>query len=442
MHYSLRHALIAALLLPGSWLAAPSPTSALTSTASYAQSSLVARQAASRLPVAAPFAEYYGQRQGFRVLGGPRTGLLQVPDTAAAERLLYAQIFEKGRIEYHPEEQTNLAWRFAYGRLAATLIEQGATLPVGGDRSSVSYRDLQAAIAPERREQPPVPSAGGPIDAGERGIFVPVNEALDFGNGHYVARPFWEYINRQDLFPGGWLHDVGLPLSAVIEAQVTKGSATRTITLQVFERAILTNDPQNPADFRIERANVGSDYLTAFPFGAEDRAINAAIQAELGTPPAFVSQIQRVENDVARVLMLPTTGADRESTWLYLRKIEGRWRPLAGLVKNPGDDFYNEFKIPSQLRVGNELERSLETSALSYARSTIEPRLGLKDTSVRIDRIAGGFAKVDVLESDGSTAVEMFARLDDFNRWTILGTPDTPEQIELGVPDMLRTFAG
>ncbi|HEY0603449.1 MAG TPA: hypothetical protein VGD58_11080, partial [Herpetosiphonaceae bacterium] len=340
MQYSLRHALIAALLLPGSWLVTPSHNpSTLTTDSPRTQLSISAQQAASRLPVAAPFAEYYSRRQGVRVLGGPRTGLLQVPDTAATERLVYAQIFEKGRIEYHPEVQDNPTWRFAYGRLAATLIEQGATLPVGGERSSVSYRDLQAAIAPERREQPPLPSAGGPIDLGERGVFVPVNEALDFGSGHYVPRPFWNYINRQDLFPGGWLHDVGLPLSAALEVQVTKGTAARAITLQVFERAILTNDPQNPADFRIERANVGSDYLAAFPFGAEDQAINAAIQAELGTPPAFVAQIQRVENDVARVLMLPTTGADRAPAWLYLRKIEGRWRPLAGLVKNPGDEY-------------------------------------------------------------------------------------------------------
>src|SRR5688500_12281774 len=106
MHYSLRHALIAALLLPGSWLTTPSPTSALTTTASYTQSSIVAQQAAARLPVAAPFAEYYGQRQGLRVLGGPRSALLHVPNTAQAEQLVYAQIFEKGRIEYYPEAQT------------------------------------------------------------------------------------------------------------------------------------------------------------------------------------------------------------------------------------------------------------------------------------------------------------------------------------------------
>lgn len=437
MQYLLRHALIAALLLPGSWLSTPSHNPS-----PHAQLSIPVQQTASRLPIAAPFTEYYSQRQGLRVLGGPRTALLQVPDTAAAERLVYAQVFEKGRIEYHPEAQSNPAWRFAYGRLAATLIEQGATLPVGGDRSSVSYRDLQAAIAPERREPPPQPSVGGPIDAGERGVFVPVNEVLGFGNGHYVPRPFWDYINRQELFPGGWLHDVGLPLSAALEAQVTKGTATRTITLQVFERAILTNDPQNPADFRIERANVGSDYLAAFPYGAEDQAIDAVIQAGLGTPPAFVWQIQRVEQEVARVLMLPTTGADRDPAWLYLRKIEGRWRPLAGLVKHPGDDYYNEFQIPAQLRLGNQLERSLEASALGYARSTVEPRLGIKDTSARVDRIAGGFARVDVLQRDGSTAVEIFARLDDLNRWTILGTPDTPEQIELGIPEVLRIYAG
>ena len=51
--------------------------------------------------------------------------------------------------------------------------------------------------------------------------------------------------------------------------QVTKdlpgGLVQRTITMQAFQRTILTDDALNPPDWQIERANVGTDYRKAFP---------------------------------------------------------------------------------------------------------------------------------------------------------------------------------
>jgi hypothetical protein len=35
----------------------------------------------------------------------------------------------------------------------------------------------------------------------------------------------------------------------------------RGVSMQAFERGILTYDPQNPDRFKVERANVGADYL-------------------------------------------------------------------------------------------------------------------------------------------------------------------------------------
>jgi len=84
--------------------------------------------------------------------------------------------------------------------------------------------------------------------------------------GHVVAPWFWEYINRQDLFPDGWLHDVGLPITEPLEVLVDKGQAKGgRIIIQAFQRTILTDDPLNPPQWRIERANVGADYACAFP---------------------------------------------------------------------------------------------------------------------------------------------------------------------------------
>ena len=41
------------------------------------------------------------------------------------------------------------------------------------------------------------------------GTFVPYNAALRPAPGYIVPPTFWRYINRADLFPGAWLHDIG-----------------------------------------------------------------------------------------------------------------------------------------------------------------------------------------------------------------------------------------
>src|SRR3712207_6777501 len=96
---------------------------------------LASAQAA--VSVAEPFADYYNQHQGIRVLGYPLSGLEQVDGNPA-------QYYEKGRIEDHRMEERSPDWAFMSGRLTAELIAAGNTSPVGGDTSQYSYRDLKA----------------------------------------------------------------------------------------------------------------------------------------------------------------------------------------------------------------------------------------------------------------------------------------------------------
>ena len=70
---------------------------------------------------------------------------------------------------------------------------------------------------------------------------------------------FWDYMNSA-VFPAGGLHDLGLPLSPPFAATAIKTGLERSITMQAFERGVLSYDAQNPADFKVERANVGADY--------------------------------------------------------------------------------------------------------------------------------------------------------------------------------------
>jgi spore germination protein GerM len=107
----------------------------------------------------------------------------------------------------------------------------------------------------------PAPSSykgGNPVVSGN-GVFIPFDAALGVAPGYIVPTYFWDYINRADLFPGGWLHDVGLPMTGAREATVIKNNEQRTITLQAFERAVLTYDPKNPTAFQVERGNIGAD---------------------------------------------------------------------------------------------------------------------------------------------------------------------------------------
>jgi len=209
-------------------------------------------------PVAPFFERFYAERQGLRVL----------ENTLAAQLIedgIAVQYFEKGRMEDHPEEP-NPAWRFQYGLLVDELAAVRAGLPVGGDASTLNYGAIHLLALPDVRTAAPQDFSGGTVMLPDGSVFIPFSAALQPGPGHIVPASFWTYVNNQDLFPGGWLHDVGLPITPPVEAVVDKGpDKGRRILVQAFQRTILTYDPSNPADYIIERANVGTDYARAFP---------------------------------------------------------------------------------------------------------------------------------------------------------------------------------
>ncbi|HEU5316236.1 MAG TPA: hypothetical protein VFX49_09020 [Chloroflexota bacterium] len=209
-------------------------------------------------PVADPFVVFYGERQGLRVLGNTLLA-------AQREQGRIVQYFEKGRMEDH-EDEPNPSWRYQYGLLVDELAQVKAGLPVGGDASTLTYAAINLLSQAEMRATPPPGFVGGTQALSDGSVFVPFSAALLPGPGQVVPAAFWAYINNEALFPGGWLHDVGLPLTAPVEAIVDKGpDKGRRILVQAFQRTILTYDPLNPADYVIERANVGTDYARAFP---------------------------------------------------------------------------------------------------------------------------------------------------------------------------------
>lgn len=219
-------------------------------------------------PVDPIFQDYYTAHDGPRVMGGaisPRTSSGGVT----------AQYFEKARLEdQRANNRTgNPTYDFEYGLLVDEMKAIRSLAPVGGERSTVTYDTIQTASDASQRVAPPPGFTGNVAVTGDN-TFIPFTADLSPAPGHTVPSYFWQYMNRPDLFPAGWLHDIGLPITEAMPATVDKGRIFGTevqrfsnvpIVIQAFQRTILTYDPANPAGFEVERANTGTDYSRLFP---------------------------------------------------------------------------------------------------------------------------------------------------------------------------------
>ena len=251
------------------------------------------------------FYEYYQRHDGMRVLGYPLTDLVELDGYPA-------QYFEKGRLEDHSGEPVAAGWSMMYGRLAAELVERALPSNVSG--TSISYADLHNAADPSYRHGAPAQLRGGTQPTHD-GMFVPYDAQLRVAPGYYVAPFFWAYITRADLFPGGWLHDIGLPLTDTQPATAIKQGELRSIAIQAFERAILTYDIQNPEDWQVERANIGADALGAHPSfssgpielprAGQATTLPLHVLAHVGKPGAQATALLRWQDGTELSLALP-----------------------------------------------------------------------------------------------------------------------------------------
>jgi hypothetical protein len=209
--------------------------------------------------VAPAFHEFYDRYDGARVLGGP----LSPP---AAVNGVPVQYFEKGRLEDHSTGTDNPAWQLQYGLLVDELQQAQADVPFGGDVSPVTYARVNRLADASQRLPPPADFVEGVAQLNDGTVFIPFSGDLSAAPGHFVPTRFWEYMNNKLYFPGGWVHDIGLPITEAVQLDVQKnGLGARHVQVQAFQRTVLTYDPENPPDWQVERANVGTDFARAFP---------------------------------------------------------------------------------------------------------------------------------------------------------------------------------
>jgi hypothetical protein len=256
------------------------------------------------------FRDYYNRHQGIRLLGYPLTALVEAEGFPA-------QYFEKGRIEDHRRDVSNPRWQYMYGRLTAELIERNA--PGSVSATAITYADLRRYADPAHRTPTPQHFAGGVLPLHD-GMFVPFDPQLRPSPGYIVAPYFWAYMNQANLFPGGWLHDIGLPMSETFTAVTSKQGERRTIFMQAFERTVLTYDMRNPAGWQVERGNIGADALRSLPQPSGPIEIPAAsarvtlplhILAHVGQPGGQVIARLRWQEGTELMRLFPVLrGAD------------------------------------------------------------------------------------------------------------------------------------
>lgn len=239
--------------------------------------------------IAEPFAAYYWQHHGARVLGAVNSPIVEID----GYRMQY---FEKGRLEDHRHMAESPAAAIAYSPLTLELIQQFPDLPIDG--MPITYGELAVRGA----AQSPAPAGfGGGVQKLEHGVFVPANHALAPGPGYVVPFQMWTYINRRYLFPRGWQHDVGLPLTNAFHLEVAGADgSTRVVIMQAFERTILTLDMANVYGWSVERVNIGTDALWA-------RYITPMVQVP-AEPARQAAGPKRIEVDLAQQWLMAYEG--------------------------------------------------------------------------------------------------------------------------------------
>lgn len=240
---------------------------------------------ATELQVEGVFRTYYDTHNGAYILGKPLTALMEVNGYPA-------QYFERGRLEDHRKDTSDPLWAFTYGNLVTEMTDcdpygQVSGLAWGyGEPAGSNYfvNTIQLARAPTDRQPPPPGFSGGTVNK-PGGVFVPFDSALRPAPGYLVPDYFWDFINRADLFPGGWLHDIGLPITPEREALTIREPAVGYIPVKVqaFERAVLVYDRTNKPGMQVWRADIGADAVRKLP---QPRTLGVQVPAR-GATVAF-----------------------------------------------------------------------------------------------------------------------------------------------------------
>lgn len=260
----------------------------------------------------------------------------QEPYAEATNGRRFVQYFDKGRMELTRGAVTNglLATELVTGRVQvgdnAFENRPPPAIPIAGDPNGggPTYATLATTAALfDAASENPVAAYVYSFDA--RGALlvnptpaIPVAPALaiaafDGPTRHNVIAAFAAYRDKAGLAA------IGYARSEPFRATVTVAGVARPVTIQVFERRVLTYTESNPAPFRVEMGNIGQHYYrwrypdgpppasvaTPAPAPADDSALDAEEADFLARINAY-----RSANGLGTLTLSPTL--TRAAAWM------------------------------------------------------------------------------------------------------------------------------
>jgi beta-lactamase class A len=228
--------------------------------------------------------------------GPPLTGSMQETALDAPGGTREVQYFDKARMEapIDPNADPSSIWYVTTGLLAKELVtgqlqdaanhwepRAPATINIAGDpgdTKSPTYLSFNGHL-----KDKPIPNgwlvtqridrAGKVTDAASLGSYgVTAHYRVTVpGLDHQVASVFWEFMNSSGMvYENGYygtaklfldpFYATGLPITEPYWTTVTVAGTDLTVLVQVFERRVLTYNPSNPPEWRVEMGNVGRHY--------------------------------------------------------------------------------------------------------------------------------------------------------------------------------------
>lgn len=247
------------------------------------------------------------------------------------------QYFDKGRMEINnPEADPAALWYVTSGRLPVDLMlaktqfvpNQGwkdAYITAVGDYGSFpSYLDLQPLYEnpgvprPERLNQPATDLLEPDLTITSFTDYAgdPTTLLRSGDNGHLVPQAFLDFMSQSGpLFQNGRintrqiydpLYIFGLPVTPAVWVEATVAGRRTPVLFQVFERRVLTYNPANPPDFRVEMGNVGAHYFVWLtnPISAREFNYTPADGSRV-VAPADPKVVYTLEVDITKIPLLP-----------------------------------------------------------------------------------------------------------------------------------------
>lgn len=229
------------------------------------------------------------------------------------------QYWDKGRMEIsHPNDDPLSPWYVSSGLLPLEMIagriqmgdtrferRAAAEIPIAGDPDAQSNPDAPTyadflgvtTVALDSRLQPILASPLGPVAGDsaapprfgdlvaeavlpdgtvdrrpELASAYPGTRLIYYDGvlSHNIPQVFWDFLqqvgivqingeNRQDMLID-WLYMVGHPASEPYWVTTNVDGVPQDLLVQVYERRILTYNPQNPPGWQVEMGNVGQHY--------------------------------------------------------------------------------------------------------------------------------------------------------------------------------------